>query len=124
MRVNFISSKDTGETCTIDVWSDNKKMMWGSNTDNIIKELFEPFLDNYQKDEQIIKGSDFNFESVELIDYKLYKVRLRTRGSYIKSPEWLVNKRATINPKNKKDDKCLQYALTLTLNITKLRKKS
>ena len=36
MRVTFISSKDTGETCAIYVWSDNVKIMWGSNTDNII----------------------------------------------------------------------------------------
>ena len=57
------------------------------------------------------------------MDYKLYKVRLRRRRSYIKSPEWLVNKRATINPKNKKDDKCLQYALTLTLSYNEIKKK-
>ena len=37
MRVNFISSKDTGETRTIYVWSDNVKIMWVSNINNIIK---------------------------------------------------------------------------------------
>ena len=31
MRVNFISSKDTGETRTTFVWSDNVKIMWGIN---------------------------------------------------------------------------------------------
>ena len=41
-----------------------------------------------------------------LSGYKLHKVCLKRGRSYIKSPEWLVNKRATINPKNKKDDKC------------------
>ena len=40
-----------------------------------------------------------------------------TRGkSCIKSPEWLRNKRATINPQNKKDDKYFQYAITTALN--------
>ena len=90
MRVNFISSKDTGETCTIYVWIDNHKIMWGSDTDNIIEELFGSFLDSYQKELKIIKGSDFNFESVELMDYKLHKVTLKRGGSYIKSPEWLL----------------------------------
>ena len=33
------------------------------------------------------------------------------------------NKRATINPKNKKDDKCFQYALTLALNYNEIKKK-
>ena len=37
MRVNFISSKDTGETRTFYVLSDNEKIMWGNETDNIIK---------------------------------------------------------------------------------------
>ena len=44
MCVNFISSKDTGETRIIYVWSDNVKIMWGSNTDETIKELFKCFL--------------------------------------------------------------------------------
>ena len=43
------------------------------------------------------------------MDYKLDKVRLKRGGSYIKSPKRLVNKRATINTKNEKDDKCFQY---------------
>ena len=40
MRVNFISSKDTGETCTIYVWSDNVSIMPGVDRDNIIREIF------------------------------------------------------------------------------------
>ena len=104
MRVNFISSKDTGETRTIYVWSDNVSIMQGNDTDDIIRELFRSFLHNYQEELKIIKGSDFVFESVELMDYKLHRVRLRRGGSYIKSPEWLANKRATINPKNQNDD--------------------
>ena len=108
MRVNFISSKDTGETRSIYVWSDNVNIMWGSDTANIIKELFESFLNDYQKEEPIIKGSDFNFESVNLMDYKLHRVRLRRDGSYIKSPEWLLHKGATINPKNENDDESLR----------------
>ena len=35
MHVNSISSKDTGETRTIYVWSDHEKIMWGSDTDII-----------------------------------------------------------------------------------------
>ena len=80
------------------------KTLCGVETDDIIRELFRSFLHNYQEELKIIKGSDFVFESVELMDYKLHRVRLRRGGSYIKSPEWLANKRATINPKNKNDD--------------------
>ena len=42
------------------------------------------------------------------MDYKLHKVRLNRGGSYIKSPQWLKNKKAVINPKNENDNECLQ----------------
>ena len=48
----------------------------------------------------MIKGSDFLFESVDLLDYKLHRVRLKRGGSYIKSPKWLLHKGATRNRKN------------------------
>ena len=48
--------------------------------------------------------------------YSLHKTRLRRGKSNIKSPEWLRNERAAINPQNKKDDKCFQYAVTVALN--------
>ena len=108
MRVNVVSSKDTGEIRTIYVWSDNVSIMRGSDTDDIIRELFKSFLLNYQEELKTFKGSDFEFKSVELMDYKLHRVRLRTGRSYINSPEWLANKKATINPKNKNDDECLR----------------
>ena len=88
MRVNFISSKDTGET--IYVWSSNESIMWRSDTDDIIRELFRSFLHNYQEELRTTKGSEFIFESVELMDYKLHRVRFRRGGSYIKSSEWLL----------------------------------
>ena len=85
--------------------------MQGSDTDNIIKEIFKSSLHNYQEQLKIIKGSDFVFECVDLMAYKLHRVRLRRGGSYIKSPEWLENKKAIINPKNESDDECLRWAM-------------
>ena len=37
-------------------------------------------------------------------------------GSYINSPEWIKNEKAIINPINKKDNKCFQYAVKYALN--------
>ena len=42
-------------------------------------------------------------------------------GSYIDSPKWLKDKKATINPKNN-NDKRFQYALTVALNYEKIKK--
>ena len=98
--------------------------MWGNETDNIIEELFNFFFDNYQKEEHIMRGrSDFAFESIELMDYKFHKVSLKRGRSYLESHECLLNKGATINLKNKKDDKCFQYAIVLSLNHNIIKKK-
>ena len=64
--------------------------------------------------------SKFVFENVELLHYKLHKISLNRGGSYVDSPEWLKNKRATINPKNN-DEKCFQYALTVALNYQNIK---
>ena len=72
---------------------------------------------------RIIKGSEFIFESVELMDYKLHRVRLRRSGSCIKSPEWLLHEGATINPKNKNDDECLWWSTASALNYNEITKK-
>ena len=116
MHVNFISSNDTKETRTICVCSDNEEIRWGNGTNYIIKRLLESSLTNYQKEEVILKnGSNFVFESVNLLSYRIHKTSLKRGKSYIKSPEWMLNKRVTINPKNE-DNKCFQYSITVALN--------
>ena len=57
------------------------------------------------------------------MDYKLHRVRLRRGGSCIKSPKWLANKRATINPKNENDDECLRLSTISALNYNEITKK-
>ena len=40
MHVNFISSRDTGETRIYYIWSDNVRIIWGENTNDIIEKKF------------------------------------------------------------------------------------
>ena len=122
MSINFISSKDSDETCTRHAKSNNIEIVMGNETDEIIKELFKFFLHKYQVGlEEWMKGSDFVFDIVDILLYKLHKISLNRGGSYIDSPEWLKNKKATINPKNK-DDQCFQYSLTVALNYQNIKK--
>ena len=95
----------------------------GRDTDNVIREIFRSFLHNYQEELKIIKGGDFVFRSVKLMDYKLHRVRLKRGGSYLRSPEWLENKKAIINPKNKNDDECLRWSTICALNHNEIMKK-
>ena len=55
--------------------------------------------------------------------YNLNKVSLSRGGSYIDSPKWIKNKKATINKKTMKnnDGKCFQYAVTVVLNYEKIK---
>ena len=69
-----------------------------------------------------MRGSEFSFDDINLLHYDLNKINLNRGGSYIKSPDWIENKKATINPQNKKDDKCFQYASTVALNHEKIKR--
>ena len=62
-----------------------------------------------------MRGSEFVFDNVDSLSCKLHKISLNRGGSYIDSPKWLKNKKTAINPKNN-DDKCFQYAITVSLN--------
>ena len=66
-----------------------------------------------------MKGCEFVFESVDLLYYKLHKISLNRGGSYIDSPNWIKNKKVTINLKNK-DNECFKYAITAALNHDKI----
>ena len=90
MAINFISSKDSDETRTMHTKSNNVEIMIRSETNEIIKELFESFLQKYQDElEESMRGSEFVYDSVDVLYYNLNKVSLSRGGSYIDSPKWV-----------------------------------
>ena len=102
MQINFISSKDSEEIRTMHTKSDNIETMMGSETDDVINELIDSFLQRYQEGlEEKMRESEFLFDSVDLLYYHLHKTGLRRGGSYTDSPEWLKNKSVKINIKKK-----------------------
>ena len=102
--------------------SDNEEFMNGSDTDEIIKGLFESFLQKYEENlQEKIKGSDFEFDGVNFLYYDFNKISINKGGSYIDSPKSLKDKKSKINPINNVY-KCFQYAVTLALNLDKIRK--
>ena len=101
--------------------SNNIKFTPYSDVNEVIDELFESLCSKYQGNlETLINGSDFIFDSVQLMYYKYHKVNFRRGGSYIDSPDWIKKKKATINPKDT-DDKCFQYAVTVALNYEEIK---
>ena len=117
MGVSFMCITDSEKTGSFYVNSNNEEIRIGGNTNDIIDKLYESFLNNYQEEEQILRnGSNYTFESVDILGIHFHDIKLKRGKSYIKSPEWIANKKATINPKNTKDNKFFQYSPTVALN--------
>ena len=69
------------------------------------------------------RGSEFIPDSVELLYYHFQRIDIRRAESYIMSPDWIASKKATINPKNEKDNKCFQWSIISGLNYNKINEK-
>ena len=106
-EINFISLKPgSDETRVMYTRSDNEEFMNGDNTNEIIKSLFESFLQRFEENlQEKMRGSEFEF------DGNFNKTSMYRGGSYIDSPKLLKDKKSTINPKNN-DHKCFQYTAT------------
>ena len=67
MAINFISSKDSDETSTMHTKSNHVEIMIGSETNEIIQELFDSFLQKYQEGlEESMRGSEFVYDSIDV----------------------------------------------------------
>ena len=83
-EINFTSLKpDSDETRIMHTKSDNTEILIGSDTNEVIKELFKSFC----------RGSDFAFEGVNLMYYDFNKISLNRGGSYIESAKWIKDKK-------------------------------
>ena len=115
--INFISSKpDSDETRIMHAKRNNIEIMIGSETDEIIEDLFKFLCKRYQERlEESMRGSEFFFfDGVDALYYDFNKISLRKGKSYIESPKWLLNKT--------NDGKCFQYAPTVALNHEQTKK--
>ena len=117
-EISFISLKPrSDETHVMYTRSDNDEFMNDDDISEIIKLLFESFLQRFEENlQEKMRGSDFEFDGINFFYYNFNKTSIYRGGSYIDSPKWLKDKKSTINPKNN-DHTCLQYAATLALNF-------
>ena len=117
-EINFISLKPgSDEMRVMYTGSDNEEFMNVDATNEIIKLLFESFLQRFEENlQEKMRGSDFEFDGINFFYYNFNKTSIYRGGSYIDSPKWLKDKKSTINPKNN-DHKCFQYAATLALTF-------
>ena len=91
-QINFISLRPgSDETRVMHTRSANEEFMNGSDTDEIIKEIFKIFrslLQRYQENlQEKMKGSDFAIDGVNYLYYDWNKISISKGGSYIDSPK-------------------------------------
>ena len=87
MTINFSSSKYFKEIRTMYSPRDNIEVIIGIETDRIIKDLFDSFLQRYQKGlEEAMTGSEFLSDNVDSLYYKPHEISLNRGASYIDSP--------------------------------------
>ena len=102
--------------------NDNTEIMISDEADEVINNLFDSLKNRYQNNLQSMRGSEFVFDYVQLLYYKCHKINFNHGESFINSPYWIKNKKTTINPINKKDNKSFQYAVAVALNYEEIKK--
>ena len=118
MYIKCISTKRFIEARTIHPKSRQVEVYMGNDTENVIDTLFNTLLQTFQRMQETSneKGSKFIPDSVELLEYELHRLNIIRAELYIPSPDWIASKKATINPRNEKDNKCFQWSIIAGLN--------
>ena len=101
IRFNMVHMDDK---CRIIHFSktDNNICRPSSDTSKLFDELLSSLYEKYQIDlTTSCTSSTFVFESVKECNIQFHKIDLRRGASYIETPDWLKNKKCTINPKIK-----------------------
>ena len=74
--------------------SDKREIMINDVADEAIEELFKSLQNRYQNNlGESMSGSEFIFDYVHLLYYKLHKINPNRGGSYIDSPNWIKTKK-------------------------------
>ena len=125
IKNNLISVKDFEDNQTMYSASKPVEIFTGSDTENIIDTLFNTILNQIQQAMETSneKGSGFTHDSVGLLYYYFQKIDIIRAESYIVSPDWIASKKATVNPKNEKDNECFKWSIIAGLSYNKIKEK-
>ena len=86
------------ETRVMYTRSDNEEFMIGDDTNEIIKSLFESFLQRFEENlQEKMRGSDFGFDGMNFFNYNFNKTSIYRGGSYTDSPKCKMQKAMTLN---------------------------
>ena len=116
IKVNTENILNPNEKRTFVAKSKNIQTTISDDINEITTKLIDSLKTEYDK--QILlsrEGSSFVFSNIEELNIHINKIDLKRGSSYIDSPEWIKNKKATINPHNTKDECCFAHAIVISL---------
>ena len=125
MQNSCISTISFEETRIIYTKSEPVEIFIGSDTEDVIDKLLNTLLQRFQHSQETSneRGSEFIPGSVELLYYHFQRIDIRRAESYIMSPDWILSKKAKINPKNEKENECFKWSKVSVLNYKKIKEK-
>ena len=80
----------------------------------IIEEMFTYM--KTQVENLALANNRFVFDHVLFLDISFHKLNLTRGSSYLPLPDWILSKKAAINPKNEEDKECFKWAITAALH--------
>ena len=124
-KKKIISVKDFKDTFTMYSVSKPVEIFMRSDTKNVIDTPCNAILNRIQ---QAIEASNerrsgFTHESVALMYCYCQRIGVRRSEWYIMPPDWIVSKKATLNPKNVNDNESLKWLIIAGLSYNKIKKK-
>ena len=80
--------------------------------------IFDELIKKHHDLTESLKIIDLIPEGIESIIYNFTEIIMS--NTFIESPEWIKNKKCTMNPQNK-DNKCFLYSITVALNYQNIK---
>ena len=109
VNVVFRSIRNPNDIITLQIKSEK-------TTD--IDEIFDQLIKKHHDLTESLKNVDLIPGNIESITYNFTEIIIS--NTFIESPEWIKNKKCTINSQNK-DNKCFQYSVAIALNYQKVK---
>ena len=80
----------------------------GSETDQIVDGMITNM--KFQTENPVLLSSRFVFDEFLYLDVNFHQLNLMTGSSYLPFPDWLVRKKAIVNPHNN-DEECFKWSV-------------
>ena len=96
IAITFISSRDdNNEGCVMHSNSNNLEIIISDEVGEVIEELFNSLQNRYQNNSQLVRGSHFVFDYVQLLYCKCHRINFKCGLSCIDPFHWIKTKKAT-----------------------------